>query len=176
MASVVDSDKIWQFFNKNAKFKTIYSFIKKNSLKSLFLVIISSLTHLQNGNTKIKFMLIILEKIHVGSEKIRIRNYLKSRIRTGIRKKLFRIQNNDYGKWLDEDPGNQLKRKLIMGKQCCGSWFLPISDPGSKKKKKERGEKKFVVIPFFVATNLTKLKNAEENNSGQFSKNYRTFT
>jgi hypothetical protein len=47
-----------------------------------------------------------------------------------------------------------------------GSGFLPItdprswiSDPGSKNlNKKERGEKIFVVIPFFVATNFTKLK------------------
>ncbi len=44
-----------------------------------------------------------------------------------------------------------------------GSWFLPILDPdlGSriqKQQKKERGEKKFVVIPFFVATYFTKLQ------------------
>jgi hypothetical protein len=41
--------------------------------------------------------------------------------------------------------------------------FLPIPDPGSlipdpKNSTKERSEKKFVVIPFFVATNFTKLK------------------
>jgi hypothetical protein len=41
--------------------------------------------------------------------------------------------------------------------------FYPsrIPDLGSriqKQQKKERGEKKFVVIPFFVATNFTKLK------------------
>jgi hypothetical protein len=35
-----------------------------------------------------------------------------------------------------------------------GSW---ISDPGSKNRKKERGEKKLVVIPFYVVTNFTKL-------------------
>jgi hypothetical protein len=36
-----------------------------------------------------------------------------------------------------------------------------IPDPGSRIQKtatKERGEKKFFVIPFFVATNFTKLK------------------
>jgi hypothetical protein len=38
-----------------------------------------------------------------------------------------------------------------------------ISDPGSwipdpKTASKERGENKFVVIPFYVATNFTKLK------------------
>jgi hypothetical protein len=56
--------------------------------------------------------------------------------------------------------------------QCCGSgMFIPdpdfypsrIPDPGSrisdpKTAKKERGEKKLVVIPFYVATNFTKLK------------------
>jgi hypothetical protein len=58
------------------------------------------------------------------------------------------------------------------GVQCCGSGmfitdpdFYPsrIPDPGSrvqdtKTATKERGEKKFVVIPFFVATNFTKFK------------------
>jgi hypothetical protein len=58
------------------------------------------------------------------------------------------------------------------GHQCCGSgmfipdpgsWFLPIPDPGSripdpKTGSKERGEKKFFVKHFFVATNFTKCK------------------
>jgi hypothetical protein len=36
---------------------------------------------------------------------------------------------------------------------------LSILDPGSKKRaKKERGEKKLFCPPFFVATNITKLK------------------
>jgi hypothetical protein len=44
-----------------------------------------------------------------------------------------------------------------------GSWFLPIPDPGSripdpKTATKERGEKKLVVITFYVATNFTKLQ------------------
>jgi hypothetical protein len=44
-----------------------------------------------------------------------------------------------------------------------GSCSLPIPDPGSripdpKTATKERGEKKLVVIPFYVATNFTKLK------------------
>ncbi len=78
--------------------------------------------------------------------------------------------------------------------QCCGSgmfipdpgsWFLPIPDPGSripdpKTATKMRGGNRFVVKPFFVAKNFTKLKlfyflNAEEKNLGWFSKNYRTF-
>jgi hypothetical protein len=81
---------------------------------------------------------------------------------------------------------------MNIGKfQCCGSGILSripifcthsgsrISDP--KTKTKERGEKKLVCNPFFVATNFTKLKlfyflNAEEKTLGQFSKNYRTFT
>jgi hypothetical protein len=37
-----------------------------------------------------------------------------------------------------------------------GSSFLPIPDP--KTALKERGEKKLVVIPFFVAINFTKFK------------------
>jgi hypothetical protein len=52
----------------NLKFK--FLFIKKNSLKSLYLVTIFYLTHLhvQDGNTKVKFMLRIFRKIHEGSE------------------------------------------------------------------------------------------------------------
>jgi hypothetical protein len=49
--------------------------------------------------------------------------------------------------------------------QCCGSGmfipdpgFYPFRIPDPKTATKERGEKKFVVKPFFVATNFTKLK------------------
>ncbi len=49
--------------------------------------------------------------------------------------------------------------------------FYPYRIPDPKTATKERGEKKFVVITFHVATNFTK----EEKNLGQFSKNYRTF-
>ncbi len=60
----------------------------------------------------------------------------------------------------------------FTSKQCCGSgmfipdpgsWFLPIPDPGSripdpKIATKERGEKKFDVISFYIATKIvTKL-------------------
>jgi hypothetical protein len=40
-----------------------------------------------------------------------------------------------------------------------GSGFFSIPDPGSKNSnKRKRGvKKKFVVIPFYVATNFTKL-------------------
>jgi hypothetical protein len=53
-----------------------------------------------------------------------------------------------------------------------------ISDP--KTGTKERGEKKFVEIPFFVPQisqncKLFNFCNVEEKNLGQFSKNYRTF-
>jgi hypothetical protein len=39
-----------------------------------------------------------------------------------------------------------------------GSLFLPIPDPGSKNSNKREGEKKIVVMPFFVATNFKELK------------------
>jgi hypothetical protein len=57
--------------------------------------------------------------------------------------------------------------------------FYPFRIPDPKTATKERGEKKLVVKPFFVATNFTKLKiiyflKAKEKNLGQFSKNYRT--
>jgi hypothetical protein len=59
----------------------------------------------------------------------------------------------------------------IVKWQCCGSGkfipdpdFLLIPDPGfripdPKTSTKERGKKKFVVIPFFVATNFKKIEN-----------------
>jgi hypothetical protein len=58
-----------------------------------------------------------------------------------------------------------------------------ISDPGSriphpKTATKERGEKKFVVITFYVATNFTKLQLIlvlKKKIWANFSKNYRTF-
>jgi hypothetical protein len=63
--------------------------------------------------------------------------------------------------------------------------FYSTRDPGSripdpKTATKERCEKKFVVIPFFVATNLTKYKiilflKCWRKKLGQFSKNYRAF-
>jgi hypothetical protein len=47
--------------------------------------------------------------------------------------------------------------------QCCGSgMFIPDPDflliPDLKTSTKERTEKEFVVIPFFVVTNFPKLK------------------
>jgi hypothetical protein len=60
-----------------------------------------------------------------------------------------------------------------------------IPDLGSRNQKQQqkRGVKKKLVVllvPFFVATNITKLKiilfwTGEEKNSGQFIKNYKTF-
>ncbi len=40
-----------------------------------------------------------------------------------------------------------------------GSWFLPIPDPGSRiqKQQQKREVKKLVLIPFYVASNFTKL-------------------
>ncbi len=46
------TDNIWQFLDKNAQLKNI-------SIKSVYLV--CNLTHVQDGNTKVKFMLRILE-------------------------------------------------------------------------------------------------------------------
>jgi hypothetical protein len=50
---------------------------------------------------------------------------------------------------------------------CVSGMFIPdpdfcpsqIPDPGSKNCNKEKGEKQYVVLPFFVATNITKIKN-----------------
>ncbi len=61
------TDKIWQFLNKNAQLKNFS--VKKISPKNLYLVTMSNLAHLQDGNTNVKFMSRILEKIHVGSDK-----------------------------------------------------------------------------------------------------------
>jgi hypothetical protein len=85
---------------------------------------------------------------------------------------------------------NNMKEK----KQCCGSgMFIPDSGsripdpdcypsriPDPKRATKERGEEKLVVIPFYVATNFTKLKiilvlKCRRKKIGQFSKNYRNF-
>jgi hypothetical protein len=68
------------------------------------------------------------------------------------------------------DPDFYLSRIPDLG------YWIPDPKTGTK----ERGEKKFVVIPFFVATNFTNCKlfyfwNAEEKIVGQFSKNYITF-
>jgi hypothetical protein len=65
----------------------------------------------------------------------------------------------------------------------CLSRILIFTHPGSgiQRQQQKRGVKKtFVVIPFYVATNFTKLKiilvlKCEEKNLGQFSKNYSTF-
>jgi hypothetical protein len=53
----------------------------------------------------------------------------------------------------------------VQLQQCCGSGmfipdphFYPSRIPDPETAKKERGEKKFDVIPFFVARNSIKLK------------------
>ncbi len=45
-----------------------FLFIKKIPIKSLYLVIICNLTYLQEGNTKVKFMLRIFEKFMWGPD------------------------------------------------------------------------------------------------------------
>ncbi len=88
------TDKIWQYFNKNAQFENVNSFLsKQNYLKSIYLVIIYNLTHLQDGNTKVKFMIRLLENSCRIRNRNRIRNQMKSKIRIRIWKKLFRIHN-----------------------------------------------------------------------------------
>ncbi len=60
--------KFLQFHNKNSQLKNVNSFYKKNSVKGLYLVIICNLTYWQDGNTKVNFMLRIIDKFHEGSE------------------------------------------------------------------------------------------------------------
>ncbi len=60
------SEKLIKFDNFSKK---RILFIKKNSLeKSLYLVMICNPAHIQDGNTKVKVILRISEKIHVESE------------------------------------------------------------------------------------------------------------
>jgi hypothetical protein len=61
--------KIWQFLNKNAQYKNVNNFLStKNSLKAYTFMFNLTNLHDENGNTNVKFMSRILEKIHVGSE------------------------------------------------------------------------------------------------------------
>jgi hypothetical protein len=55
--------KFDKFSTKMLNLKT-----KKISLKSLYLVTIFNLTHIQDENTEVKFMLRIVKKIYEGSE------------------------------------------------------------------------------------------------------------
>ncbi len=60
-------------------------------------------------------------------------------------------------------------------------WFLPSRIPDPKSATKERGEKIFVVIPFFIAINLTicdlfYVWNAEHKNAGHFQRIIELFT
>jgi hypothetical protein len=60
------------------------------------------------------------------------------------------------GKVCSPGRGNAcFPRLLSRKKQCCGSGMF-IPDP--KTATKEMGEKKLVVIPFFIAINLTNCK------------------
>ncbi len=83
------------------------------------------------------------------------------------KKPVLRIQNPVFfdpliwnpGWKKNQDPRTNIPDKLSTADPGClsriRSWFLPIPDP--KTVTKERGEKKFVVKPFFVATNFRKL-------------------
>ncbi len=52
---------------QKSNLKKMPFYLKKMSLKSLYLIIICNLTHLQDENTKVKCMLRKLDKNHVGS-------------------------------------------------------------------------------------------------------------
>jgi hypothetical protein len=54
-------------FSEKAQFKFVNSFFPKKKPKSLYLVVMCNLTHLQDGHTGVKFMLKIIEKIYEGS-------------------------------------------------------------------------------------------------------------
>ncbi len=58
-------------------------------------------------------------------------------------------------KWNEQKMMAVLKDNDVNSRQCGGSWFLPILNP--KTATKERDEKEFFVIPFYMATNFTKL-------------------
>jgi hypothetical protein len=60
---------------------------------------------------------------------------------------LTRIPDPDFYPFRIPDPGSRIPDP--------GS---RIPDPGTKTATKERGEKKFIVKPFFVATNFTRLQ------------------
>ncbi len=118
------------------------------------------------------------------------------------------IIDPDPHQWIPSDPVNWKEKQKVRNytrwpaphsaarnlckRQCCGSGMLipdpdfphpgsRISDPRSKNSNKRKGWKKIVVIPFFVATNLTKLKiivffeMLKKKKLDQFSQNYRTF-
>jgi hypothetical protein len=60
------TNKVRQFLKKYIWYSI--PFLKKDPLKSLYLFVICNITHFQDGNTKVKFMLKNLEEIPVGSE------------------------------------------------------------------------------------------------------------
>ncbi len=67
----------------------IRDILRRMSLKSQYFGIICNLAQLQGGNTKVKFMLRILEKIHLGS---------KTRFASGINRKVgSRSEKNHSG-------------------------------------------------------------------------------
>jgi hypothetical protein len=59
-------------------------------------------------------------------------------------------------------------------------WLFSIPDPGSNNSNKKGGGKNLVVLPFFIATNITKFNilyfwTGKEKNLSQCTKNYSTF-
>jgi hypothetical protein len=102
---------------------------------------------------------------------------------------LLRTLTLESGKSVFERPNNSLlecfNSMLRIRDVYPGSRILIFVHPGSripdpKTATKDRGEKKFVVLLFFVATKVTKLKiililSWWRKILGQFTKNYRTF-
>ncbi len=86
-------------FDNFAKFININSFLSKSySLKNFDLLTMSNLTHLQDGNTKVKFLSRIIEKINVGFETgfgsgVGSGSENNRKERSGSEKKSFRIHN-----------------------------------------------------------------------------------
>jgi hypothetical protein len=84
---------------------------------------------------------------------------------SGIRKKPIPYpESRSRGQKAAADPGSQIRIRNTG--QCCGTGIYPGSRilifthsrsriPDLKTATKERGEKRFVVKPFFVATNFT---------------------
>ncbi len=109
--------------------------------------------------------------LHV-SNKLETNKIYRWKSLENLQQRLTRLYKECVKKWQNKEK--VLQRTISWGRlthrtiyQCCGSgmfildpgsWFLPISDPGSKNSYKREGWKKVVVIQFFVATNFKKCK------------------
>jgi hypothetical protein len=69
------------------KLKNINFYLKNKKLDYILSYYLCDLTHLQDGKTKVKLILRILEKMHVGSDQLKS----TGRIRNPDPKKTYRI-------------------------------------------------------------------------------------